>query len=101
MPDPVSTKTDEAGQPKSGPQSKTQWVVSARTDDKVVLWEVDAAHPGGEAYVAGKVPAEVAPTAAVNAALRQGELRDATPEEISKRKSQLGAPAAVPKGPWE
>jgi hypothetical protein len=101
MPDPVSTKTDDQGQPKSGPGAKTLWVVSARQDDKVVLWEPETSHPGGEAFIAGKVPEEVAMTAAVNAAMRQGELREATAEEVSKRKAQLGTPVTPSKGPWD
>lgn len=32
-------------------ESKTLWVRSARTDSRVVLYEVDPAHPGGEALV--------------------------------------------------
>jgi hypothetical protein len=102
MPDPLVTKTDTQGQEKESSKPNTKWVVSARNDDRVALWEPDTDHPDGEAFVAGKVPAEVALTSEVNGKLRMGELREATPEEISKRKAQLGAAANTPpKGPWD
>lgn len=44
--------------------------------EKVALWDVDAAHPGGELYLAGSpdVTHEVADTPGVRAAIRQGKL---------------------------
>jgi hypothetical protein len=62
----------------------TIFVQSNRTDNRVVLWEVDPAHPNGEAYVAGNFvdgvdrnpPVEVAKTAFVMSKLGpSGELR--------------------------
>ncbi len=46
------------------------YVTSARDDDRVVLHEVDDAHPGGSVLVAGDMVRKVAPTALVLAALR-------------------------------
>lgn len=73
----------------AGTEEGKIWVVSTRTDGRVVLWEVDDAHPGGEVFIAGPVPALAHPTADVNLALRNGELREATSTEIEKRKRQL------------
>lgn len=39
---------------------------------KVALWEKDARHPGGEAYIAGDKPVEVGETAQVSKLLRDG-----------------------------
>jgi hypothetical protein len=102
MADPTPTRTDEQGQKVPGSGVKTQWVVSNLKDDRVAIWEPDTAHPGGEAFVAGKVPAEVAMTAEMNLKLRNEEIRLATPEEITKRKAQL-AQMEQPsgKGVWD
>ncbi len=53
---------------------KTIWVMSNRQDDRAVLWERDAAHPGGEAFIASGVPDHVARTGEVERLLRSGEL---------------------------
>lgn len=50
-------------------------VMSARGDNRVALHELDPAHPGGEAFVAGNLVVEVAPTAFVNQRIREGELK--------------------------
>jgi hypothetical protein len=50
------------------------WVLSNRQDDRVVLWERDPAHPGGEAFVASGAPAKVAKTGEVARLLREGFL---------------------------
>jgi hypothetical protein len=42
--------------------------------DIVALWERDARHPGGEAYIAGDTPVEVACTERVAEKLRSYEL---------------------------
>lgn len=104
MADPTPTKTEAQGEKVPGSGTKTQWVVSNRADDRVAIWEPDEAHPGGEAWVAGKVPAEVAMTGEVSLKLRNEELRPATEAEIAKRKAQLAQmeqPAAAAKGPWD
>jgi hypothetical protein len=104
MADPNPTKTDAQGQKVPGTGTKTQWVVSNRDDDRVALWEPHLDHPeGGEAWVAGKVPAEVALTPEVNARLRDEQLRPATEAEIAKRKAQLAQmdQPSVAKGPWD
>lgn len=96
MPDPVKTEAAPA------PRPKTQWVVSNRDDERVALWDPDDVHPGGYAWVAGKVPDEVAMTPDVALKLRNEELRPATEAEIAKRKAQLltlEAPAG--KGVWD
>jgi len=53
-------------------ETKTVWVLSNRKDDRTVLWEQDAAHPGGEAFVGGSAPAHVAKTPAIEGLLRSG-----------------------------
>jgi hypothetical protein len=40
----------------------------------VALWEVDDAHPGGQAFIAGDRPVEVANTAGVESALRDKKI---------------------------
>jgi hypothetical protein len=102
MPDPTTVKTDAQGEATADSKPKTTWVVSTRADERVVVWDPSDVHPGGEAWVAGKVPAEVAMTPDISGKLRMGELREATEAEIAKRKAQLAtleAPAA--KGVWE
>lgn len=50
-------------------------VMAAKVDGRVVLWEVDAAHPGGEAFLSGDGRAtQVALTPRVQARLETGEL---------------------------
>jgi hypothetical protein len=46
------------------------------TGERVAIWEVDPAHPGGEIYVAGQDsdPVEAAETAGVLGALRDDRL---------------------------
>lgn len=62
---------------------KTLWVQSGLPAGKTAFWEVDAAHPGGEVFVAaregagGEVlnpPVEVGETSQVNGALRDERL---------------------------
>lgn len=49
--------------------------MAAKVDGRVVLWEVDAAHPEGEVFIAGDGRAvQVAPTARVQKALADGVL---------------------------
>lgn len=49
--------------------------MAAKVDGRVVLWEVDAAHPGGEVFIASDGRAvQVAPTARVQKALADGAL---------------------------
>lgn len=50
-------------------------VMAAKVDGRVVLWEVDAAHPGGEAFLSGDGrSAQVALTPRVQAKLDTGDL---------------------------
>jgi hypothetical protein len=101
MPDPTTTKTDAQGQEAPASKPKTVWVVLTRSDDRG-WWERDTDHPDTDLYLNGKVPSKAALTSEVNAKLRMGELREATPEEISKREAQLGAVATAPaKGAWD
>jgi hypothetical protein len=48
-------------------KTKTIWVESGLGNNRVALWERDDAHPGGEAWVAGKgkAPVQVGETALV------------------------------------
>jgi hypothetical protein len=50
------------------------------------LWEVDPAHPGGEAFIAGPGSVEVAETAGV-----MGALRDDKIERVRSEKSAGGS----------
>lgn len=62
----------------------------------VALWERDPDHPGGEAFVAGDAPVEVARTAGVTAKLRSRELievgEDVEPEVPRGRGGRRTAP---------
>lgn len=68
----------------------TIWVMSNRRDNRVVLWERDAAHPGGEAFVASSAPAEVGKTGAVERLMREGLL-----VEVSEPKDGPKKPLTV------
>lgn len=50
------------------------WVMSNRVDDRVVLFEKDPAHPGGEAFVGGNKVDQVGLTGTVEDLLRAGLL---------------------------
>lgn len=50
------------------------WVMSARTDDRVVLFERDPRHPGGEAFLAGPTPDYVYRTPQIQQLVMQGML---------------------------
>lgn len=50
------------------------WVLSARTDDRVALFEPDPRHPGGQAFVAGAQPDFVYRTPQVQQLIMQGLL---------------------------
>lgn len=50
------------------------WVISNRQDDRVVLFERDPRHPGGEAFVGGAAPDKVYRTAEVERLLHTGEM---------------------------
>ncbi len=69
-------------------EKSTIWVVSNRKDDRVVLFERDPAHPGGEAFVGGSGPAEVAKTPEVQRLLREG-LVVQIPEPPDNRKKPV------------
>jgi hypothetical protein len=78
-------------------EMETTWVISNRQDDRVVLFERDPAHPGGEAFVGGAGPDFVAKTPEVEAALRRGEMVE-IPEPPDSRKKPLVGDAAVSMG---
>jgi hypothetical protein len=50
--------------------------------DPVALWEKDERHPGGEAYIAGDTPVQVACTERVAAKLRAYELLEVVEPEV-------------------
>jgi hypothetical protein len=52
--------------------------------DEVVLWEQDADHPGGEAFVAGPKPVQVAVTGLVEKRLREGVIAEVPSGKASK-----------------
>lgn len=81
---------------------ETMWVLSNRVDDRVVLWERDRAHPGGEAFVASSTPARVAKTPEVERLLRAGMLVEvAEPLDGDKKPLDVEAvnAAGSPDGP--
>ncbi len=86
-------------------EKKTVWVISNRKDDRVVLFERDPAHPGGEAFVGGSTPAEVARTGSVERLLHQGllveipEPPDGRKKPIAIAPAESGPPAAQPGHP--
>ena len=67
-------KTQDAAEGATAAPSPYIWVASNRKDDRVVLFELDPAHPGGEAFVGGDSVARVARTPQVNGLLREGLL---------------------------
>jgi hypothetical protein len=81
------------------------WVISNRQDDRVVLFERDPRHPGGEAFVGGGAPDKVYRTAEVERLLHTGEIIEIPeppdgpkkPVEVAPVISQT--PAAMPGQP--
>lgn len=71
------------------------WVISNRADDRVVLWERDAIHHGGEAFVGGPVPALVGRSGEVERLLREGQLLEIPEPPDSNKKPRLELIAAV------
>lgn len=80
--------------------AETIWVMSNRKDDRVVLWERDPQHPGGEAFVGGSTPDHVARTGEVERLLHQGlliEIPEPPDEVAGKRNRKKPVPVeAVP-----
>ncbi len=67
-------------------ERKPLWVLSNRVDDRVVLWERDAVHPTGEAFVGGAAPALVGRSGEIERLLRTGEIIEVPePEEGPKK----------------
>ena len=58
------------------------WVHSNRKDDRVVLYEVDPIHPGGQAFIGGDGPDHVYRTDQVEALLQSGELIEVPEPEL-------------------
>lgn len=54
----------------------TVWVVSNRADDRVVLWERDMKHPGGEIVIGGSSPVRAYKTPAVEERIFRGEIAE-------------------------
>lgn len=70
---PANTVTEG---PRKMPDKKQSiiWVMSNRVDDRVVLFEQDDRHPGGEAFIAGGTPDNVYRTPKIDRLLRDGLL---------------------------
>lgn len=64
--------TNEAAQKPKTIIVKSTLKINEDGSSKVALWEKDARHPGGEAYIAGDKPVEVGETAQVSKLLRDG-----------------------------
>lgn len=73
---------------------KTIWAISNRQDDRTVLWEVDAQHPSGEAFLGGAGPDHVAVTPAIAGLLRTGEIIE-IPEPPESNKKPIDYPAVA------
>jgi hypothetical protein len=73
------------------------WVLSNRQDDRAVLYERDAVHPGGEAFIGGSAPAYVGRSSVVASLLQQGLIIE-VPEPADGRKKPL-IPDDVPESP--
>jgi hypothetical protein len=56
-------------------------VRSGLADNRVALWERHPAHPGGEVFIAGERAVDVAGTAAVQRALKDGRLVEVAPSQ--------------------
>ncbi len=70
-------------------ESKTLWVRSNRNDNRVVLYEVDPAHPGGEALVFrdGDRAFEVGETPEVQRLLHEKQLVKVPAAEVKKQQA--------------
>lgn len=81
----ANEQTNDKGGDKTGAQGSNAqaapaakdpnvlWVISNRQDDRVVLFERDPRHPGGEAFLGGSAPDKVYRTAEVDRLLHTGE----------------------------
>jgi hypothetical protein len=63
--------------------------VKADGGSTVALWEQNAVHPGGEAYVAGENPVRCAKTAAVAGALAAGTIKEISEGEAHDLETQI------------
>lgn len=87
---------------ESAEESDYIWVISNRKDDRVVLFERDPRHPGGEAFIGGSAPDRVARTAEIDRLLHTGEIiQIPEPPESKKKPVEFaavvsGTPAAQP-----
>lgn len=52
----------------------TAWFVSNRVDDRVVIFERDPLHPGGECFIGGSAPCRAYRTENINRLLMNGEI---------------------------
>jgi hypothetical protein len=75
-------------------QAQHIWVMSNRVDDRVVLFERDPAHPGGEAFVGGDGVAQVGKTTQITTLLREGLLVE-VPEPPDGPKKPMRTPAVT------
>lgn len=66
--------SQSSSEPAAESDPNILWVISNRQDDRVVLFERDPRHPGGEAFVGGPAPDKVYRTGEVERLLHTGEL---------------------------
>ena len=71
------------------------WVISNRVDDRVVLHERNALHPGGEVFVGGPTPAKAGRTGEIDRLLHTGEIVQ-IPEPPDGPKKPVDTESVVP-----
>jgi hypothetical protein len=78
--------------PEPAPNARHVTVCSTRKpnpdgSNDTILFERDAAHPEGEAFVAGPKPVTVGRTSEVERLLRDGALRECDPADAKSKKA--------------
>ena len=72
------------------------WGMSARTDDRVVVYERDNRHPGGEAFIAGPTPDFVYRTPQINQLVMQGMIVEVPEPKRTVKIMRDGVEVEVP-----
>ena len=72
----TASEVEETVEPQDVVKVRSTLTPKKDGGDVVVLWEQDDAHPGGQAFIAGPAPVEVALTPAVSKLLRDGVIEE-------------------------